>query len=213
MPLIYSNAPEVEKVAKGLIRKHHAHLEECEVRFVFRSEAAKRGGQTVLGDAKKVSGLNSFFAHRLMENYPLPTEAQLTAPTFFAIVVAKDLWDLVGKTEHEALVDSLLCRCRTQESANGLRLTLAAPEAQEFAEVVARHGMWRDSLRKLVGAAYKAHPTLFAEDAADVFTITTGGGEDEGEGVTDEGEWEDAERSIPSNGIGDKLDALAGAAD
>jgi hypothetical protein len=155
MPVTYRLAPEVESIAVDLIGKYHSHLEDVDVRYIFRSEAASRGGLVLWGDAKKVQGLTAFLIHSGEGVEALDHEDvdEVTSEPMFCLVVAEDIWRGAEPSIRQALVDHLLRRCRIEQSENGPRFVLVAPEAQEFADVLGRHGMWRDSLRKLVAAA------------------------------------------------------------
>jgi hypothetical protein len=65
MSATYRPAPSVERIAQALIGKHHHHLSDVRVDYVFRSEAAKSGGKTVMGKARKISGLNAYLAQQV----------------------------------------------------------------------------------------------------------------------------------------------------
>ncbi|MES1975846.1 MAG: putative metallopeptidase [Pseudomonadota bacterium] len=171
MPVTYKDAPTgATKTIAVLIKRYHDHLSSERVDVVFRSEAAKRVGRQVWGDARKIAGLGAFLARREDDQPdPVPGEdadAVRCAP-FFVLTVAGDVWRILDDGQREALLDHLLSYCRVEDSENGARLFIAPPEAAEFPAVVARHGLWRDEVEKLVKAASEHQPSLFAEGAFD----------------------------------------------
>ncbi len=45
----YIPAPEVEEVAKGLISRHHRHLCDAKIAYVFKKDSWNKNGKWVLG--------------------------------------------------------------------------------------------------------------------------------------------------------------------
>jgi hypothetical protein len=163
MPVTYSEAPPVQKVADKLIDSYHPALKGHRVDCLFRSEEQKTNGQVVLGTARKVAGMNAYLAQRHDELQRLPgeTEAELRCAPFFLLVIAENMWIAMDDEKRSALVDHLLSRCQVKSSENGPRLMTVAPPA-EFPDVLARHGMWRQDLEKLVRAAGPQQMDFFA---------------------------------------------------
>jgi hypothetical protein len=180
MPVTYSEAAEVRRVADELIDNYHERLKDQRVEFVFRSEEAKTNGAPVLGSARKVSGINAYLARRLDKTIkPVPGEDidALRCEPFFLLTVARSLWDTMDSERRSALVDHLLSRCQTASSENGIRLFCAGPPA-EFPDVLARHGMWRKDLVDLVRAAGPQQMDFFHIVATDDDDETDGEGEE-----------------------------------
>lgn len=156
MSVTYSPAPQVESIAGKLILKHHDHLADVGVEYVFRSEHAERHGHVVLGKARKVSGLNAFLVHR--------ATGVVSDDPFFVIEIAQDLWSVFNSTEREALIDHELSHCRTQINKEGeLQLIVVEPDVAEFNAVIERRGLWRPNLASFLKAAKAGQPTLWAE--------------------------------------------------
>lgn len=57
-------APEVREIAEDLIPRHHDHLQNVRIEYVFRDKCAKDKGRDVWGKARKVSGLNAFLSRK-----------------------------------------------------------------------------------------------------------------------------------------------------
>lgn len=153
----YSEAPQVQAIAEKLVLEHHEHLDGIEVRYVFRDEAAKEGGKTVFGKARKKSGLDAFLAAQ---------EDELEDPEdFFVIEIALDVWSVLNERQRVALVDHELAHCRTKIDEKGnLSLVIAPHDVEEFSAIVERHGLWRPDIEEFLAAANRG-ATLF-DDAA-----------------------------------------------
>lgn len=149
MTVTYSSAPEVKKIAEDLIPKHHEHLEQVQIEYVFRSEAAKEAGKTILGKARKVGGLNAF----LLANEREELDDEETV-TFFVIEIARDAWSGLTKAQRTGLVDHELTHCRTKYNDEGdLTLYVAPHDLEEFHAVVERHGLWQRDVEIFVNVA------------------------------------------------------------
>lgn len=177
MSVTYAPAPQVENIAGKLIPKHHDHLADVGVEYVFRSEHAERHGHVVLGKARKVSGLNAFLVHRARiaslnatvqagdgPKVPLQDTLATSEEPFFVIEIAQDLWAVLDSGEREALIDHELSHCRTKLNKDGEVVLFVAPhDLEEFNQVVERRGLWRKNLRSFLKAAKAGQPTLWAE--------------------------------------------------
>lgn len=171
-------APEVEKLAGKLIRKHHEHLHGVVIEFVFRSEAKNKGGRKLLGDAHLVSGREAFMVSLYRDEFDYEaafkgdaeSDGRETDETgyehlpyapFFLIEVALDEWQALEPDAQEALVDSLLCRCDVGEKG-GLRKV--EPDVVEFSAVLERHGTWNRSAEKAAKALAASLPLDWSAD-------------------------------------------------
>ncbi|GAB3429923.1 hypothetical protein GCM10027436_02490 [Actinophytocola sediminis] len=150
----YWRAPEVAKIADGLIVKHHKDLNRTDVtiRYLFRDPPAKSRGRVVLGKARKISGLYAALvglehADRLGDE---PAD-------FFVVEIAHGPW--VGMTERQrvALVDHELSHLDVELSEDDDRvLVTRGHDVEEFAAVVKRHGLWRESIAEFAAVAKSA---------------------------------------------------------
>lgn len=177
MPVTYSPAPEVDKIGRQLIAKHHPALLDERVEFVFRSEAAKSGGRTVWGKARKISGLNAFLSTRPGpveeaadelrksiakagggsvsaggKKVDVPADAETSEDQeidpYFVIELAKDVWDIITGKQRVALVDHELSHCRVAVNHAGKpALTVVAHDVEEFEAVIRRHGLWKSDVK------------------------------------------------------------------
>jgi len=130
----YIEAPEVEKIARELIPRHHSHLVEANIKYEFRTDAWLSKGRFVLGKTEKASDKLRF----------------RTGYDFF-IVVNWQAWDQMTTKERLALVDHELCHCGRglDDDFGNPSWTLEDHDFTEFASVVSRHGMWNTDLRRL----------------------------------------------------------------
>jgi len=164
----YTRAPEVEAIANRLIPRHHVHLVELghvRIDYVFRSEAARSGGRTVAGKARKVTGLSAFLA--IGDDAPegRPDEDTPEVEPFFVVEVAADVWSALTPKQRRALVDHELSHLKVRlDDEDNLALSLAAHEVEEFVAVVERHRMWRPELEDLVKAATGTQLSLLGEE-------------------------------------------------
>lgn len=152
----YFAAPDAEQIAQDLIGKHHTHLADIRVEFVFRDKASKSNGKIVLGKARKVTGLNAFVARRTEDGEDTGGEE------FFVIELAHDEWRSMSLRQKRALVDHELMHCTItfDEDTNEIKLGMRAHDIEEFADIVARHGVWKDDLAEFA-AATKEQLDLF----------------------------------------------------
>lgn len=160
-PVTYEIAEDAKPIGAELIKQFHPHLLGMSIPllYIFRSKAAESNGKTVLGKAKRVSGMNAFLAYRHLveegEDYP---------PLVFVIELAKDYWYHLTPEQRVALVDHELCHF----GPDGMR----AHDVEEFREVIDRHGLWRPDLEKmaLTMAQHQLFPNhgTFTEVLADV---------------------------------------------
>jgi len=128
----YKANKEIHDKVMELIGKGHPDLALVseEIVVIMRTKAGKRGGQVVLGAAKKVSAMANALAG---EEYK------------FVLEVAADQWEeeLTSK-QREALLDHLLCSCRCDEDGNSgeVKCYISPPDISAFRENIERYGMW-----------------------------------------------------------------------
>lgn len=172
----FTSAPEVGKIAEKVIRKvaDHANLadESVHIEYVWRDEAAKKGGRVVLATMSVVTGRNAFLARG--EQIP-----------FFVLEVAQNTWDLLDSKQREALVDHELCHCTVEWDEDGqVKLGIRGHDLEEFASIVRRHGFWKSDVSRFSEAV--AEQLTFAIDDAGQFLDSLDKPKDEGTGPTDE---------------------------
>lgn len=132
MTVEYSEATEVELLARESIEQHHPDLraEQHRIVYVFRSEAAVSNGKEVWGKARKVTGLNAFLARG--------------GQPFFVIEIAADIWKHLEPSQQRALVDHELSHCYVTDTGD---LTLLPHDIEEFGGIVHRHGLWHQDVQ------------------------------------------------------------------
>jgi hypothetical protein len=138
----YTAAFDASRIGKQLIDEVHTHLVDVRVEFVFRDKAAKSHGRTVLGRARKVTGLNAFMAREITSDVEtMPGEE------FFLIELSEEDWNEMGPAQRRALVDHELTHCVAEVEGGELKLWIRGHDLEEFAEVVDRNGLWEDNLK------------------------------------------------------------------
>lgn len=171
MPVQYSSAPEVERVAGPIIEHHHSHLRANAVKvvYLFTDKAEKKAGKVVLGTARKVTGLTAYLAEQ---------DADDPEDQFFLICIWETWWRSRSTTDAQraALVDHELCCCFSEEEVNRqlattgrILLSMVPHDITEFNDVAARHGAWQPDIDAFLKAIEESdvQPGLFDEKEAD----------------------------------------------
>lgn len=158
----YTPAPEVERIAEKLIHAHHRHLLNVPITYVWRDKATISKGNAVLGKARKLTGLPAHLVHLVRHDQP-PDEID-----FFVIEIAADYWEVLTVDQRTALVDHELCHLGVEipdGADKDLKLVVRGHDLEEFAAVVARHGLWRPHGEAFKAALKTQQPTLFDPDS------------------------------------------------
>lgn len=154
----YSPAPDVKRIAEGLIPTHHPHLTGIRVEYVYRAEAARSGGKMVWGKARKKSGLDALLA--------TPGFTVSDDLDFFVIEVAADVWGMLSMAQRAALVDHELAHCGCEQTDGGdLKLVILSHDVEEFGSILGRHGLWRPDLTEFMRAVGPEQLELFSAEA------------------------------------------------
>jgi len=164
----YRPAPEVESIARDLIRDVEAHkaLDAVRIDYVYRDQAAKSKGKIVLAKARKISGLNAFIAN-----------AEMVQRDFFVIEVAEDTWDQLDAAQQKALVDHELTHCHVEfDEAGTPQLAIRGHDLEEFSCIVQRHGLWLSSTAQFGSAV--AEQLAMAVDEATRYVEGLGDGDE-----------------------------------
>lgn len=166
MPTEYWPATEAERLGRDLIRKHHDHLSEVRVDYVFRDKASKSNGKTVFGKARKISGLQAYLA--------VPEEERRRdtfIEDFFVVELAADVWACLTDEQKVALVDHELSHCGIDVDEKSSEETLATRphDLEEFRAIVERHGLWQPDLelfaKTLAARELEEHGQTTIDDA------------------------------------------------
>lgn len=135
----YRRADEVAHIAWETIQSHHPHLEHIRIDYVWRDQAASKGGKAVLGKARKVGGLNAFLARNdgNSDDYM----------DFFVMEIAEDTWAGMDANQRKALVDHELLHMGLNDKA---QLTIIPHDCEAFNLEIVRHGLWKGDIAELV---------------------------------------------------------------
>lgn len=144
------------RIMEKLIEDHHSHLRGAKIAIAWRfGWKADADGRIKLGQAKKGSDLDRELHHN-----------------DFVILLNHERWNMANFSEEQmaALLDHELCHCQVSCDANGEPKTdeigrtvyrLRKHDVEEFRDVVARHGLWKDDLVAFAdSAAKKTHRPL-----------------------------------------------------
>lgn len=147
----WREAPQVGKVAEKIVKRHHPHLEECPIEYVFRKEHKVSKGKACLAEVKKVSGLNAYLATPAMRALTEDSQTVYQSTEFFVMEVAYDTWKGMNEKERRALIDHELCHLRYDDEED--RFFLVGHDLEEFDAIVNRHGAWRGDVERFLNAA------------------------------------------------------------
>ena len=155
----YRYAPEVEEIARDLIRAHHRHLTNVEIKYVFTDKVQRRAGKEVWGTARKIGNLAAFLAGQ---------DENDESGTFFVITITELVWNYLTPEKRRALVDHELCHCWIDLDSEETKLVLVGHDLEEFVQVIQRHGLWRDEVQKFVEVGGPMlQESLFDSEAGD----------------------------------------------
>lgn len=143
---MWREAPEVKEIADHPIPEHHQEIELWmdEIRYVFRDQAAKSKGRTVLGKAHKVGGMACYLIHSATGDL---NEFGDQAPDMLVVEIAFDAWEVLTEKQRVALVDHELCHLVIEGTETGeIVRRIKGHDVEEFQVVVERHGAWKPDL-------------------------------------------------------------------
>lgn len=154
-PIFYVDAPEVREIAEGLIPKHHQHLIDLPIRYVFRSKTRKLRGSLAYATAEVMKG-------REAVGWMTEDEVQSQYERFqnpyqiFWMEVSAQLWETLSDPQKIALIDHELCHFIIEEDDLNPepRLGIKPHDIEEFTDVVRRHGLWEPGLVEFGAAAF-----------------------------------------------------------
>jgi hypothetical protein len=138
------------RIMEELVQEHHHHLVDAKIAIAWRyGKKADADGRLWLGQAKKGSDLD-----RSLHGYD------------FVIILNFEAWNSSSFTEDmmRALMDHELTHCAVSNDSNGepkmdesgkTVYRIRKHDLEEFREVVARHGQWKEDIRAFVEAALR----------------------------------------------------------
>lgn len=129
----WREALEVAKVARELIEKHHTHLAEARILYLFREGKWSSQDRTTWGKAYKVSERDKF-----IHEYD------------FLLVINDEVWQSLDAPSRTALVDHELAHCGQKLNGNWY---IIGHDLEDFAAVVRRNGLWNENVKRYLRAA------------------------------------------------------------
>lgn len=156
MAVEYFKASEdIQERVRELVMKNHHDLVICvrEILVMFRTTAARRGGERVPGKASKVTARE---------------KALMDEEFIFMLEVAEDVWKEMTYVQQEALLDHLLMHCRATENPKTGKETykLVPPDLMVFRENIERYGMWFPSEKSRGGLRFQVVRGEESDEAA-----------------------------------------------
>ena len=130
-------AHEAERMAQPIIEQHHSHLVGARILFLLTTQERTRGLRTVLASAQKLPALQKYLSsggeHAVEEWHD------------FLILISETEWNALTREQRIALVDHELCHCWADPETGAWQLR--GHDVEEFADVIARHGLWKQDVR------------------------------------------------------------------
>jgi len=139
---VWEAGKDVKDLVLHYIANHHPSLASCDTQIavLFRTKAAKKGGQAMLGSSKRAPAILDVLGK---DTYK------------FILEIAADEWNLLSNPQQGALIDHLLCACRAveDEETGELKYSIASPDVQFYWDELTRHGDWRPRPQQEAGAS------------------------------------------------------------
>jgi hypothetical protein len=151
-PMWEQVTPDVLAMAERVINQYHEILTMFDgglnIVFVFRKEAQKAKGRSILGSVMKV-----------------PDKFKLFLDADFMIWLSKADWEGMRIEEREGLLDHELTHIQYPKGV----YTLVGHDFEEFYEVIARRGFWDERLRRIDRELATYQESLFGKTESELF--------------------------------------------
>lgn len=158
MPVTFSDAPDVEEIARELIPQYHEHLlrHACRIEYVFRSDTPKRYDHEIWGTARRISSLNAYLAGDEAD------DGEIDGSPFFCITISHPIWIRLRPEQRRALVDHELSHlwAEEDEETGETKLSILGHDLEEFRAVVQRWGLWSGDTQQMADVMRDAQATL-----------------------------------------------------
>ena len=151
----YIPAAEVQEIAEPLITAHHEALRTAPIRYLFTLKPRKHQGRLTWGSLQLVGGLHAY----------LSTE---NTETYFVMLIDHERWIALSEEQRQALVDHELCHGTMTPAGHW---ALRTHDLEEFAEVLARHGLWRKDIEGFMRQAKQM--LLFQQESPSAAAVCT----------------------------------------
>lgn len=138
----FTLAPDLERFAALLIKKHHQELLPLRIAYIYRKKDKWHGSKLVCGTARKVSSRD-----KLLHGYDAVIE------------IAKGVWDKAAPKFRTALIDHELCHLsvvvtkkKTKDGKPITKVAIRPHSIEEFVEIIERYSAYHSDLLEFVTA-------------------------------------------------------------
>ena len=125
----YRESEEIKEIAEDLINKHHDHLINKNISYLFVDPTMKSKGNSVAGKAAKVSG-----KYKAISGYD------------FVIMISEGIFRAITPGERQALVDHQLTHFFVDEND---KCSIIPHDFEGFHSVIKRNGYWEENLKRM----------------------------------------------------------------
>lgn len=132
-----TRAHDAERMAQGIIDRHHPGLRGARILYCFTTAKRTRQGMTVYATAQKLGALDRYLT--------ADTEDSDEGADFLILIGAEE-WASLSTAQKKALVDHELSHCVRDEEGNA---GIVGHDLEEFRAIVERHGLWTPSVREM----------------------------------------------------------------
>ncbi|MGV3617947.1 MAG: putative metallopeptidase [Fimbriimonas sp.] len=151
-PVVFTDAPEVLEIARGIAAEHHPHVLRHRLVCIFRSKAQRRLRREIWATATVIRGREAFLSTPKEELDRIRSEMGDEWPLdYFLVTVALDVWETLEPSQRKALVDHEL-KHFVESDDDPPMPSLQGHDLEEFVDIVDRHGLWEPSMRPFAAA-------------------------------------------------------------
>lgn len=150
-PTVIEKARSAEAIAARYIKPYHPHLIEAKILYLFTSKAMNSRGKTIAAKAYKFGDRERFLSSFIDNS---EESAGVDAGYDFLMLISRPVWDAVSEPIHRYIVDHELSHFgrKYNEQTEEWSWTLRAHDVEDFASVIARHGLVTPDLNEMYAA-------------------------------------------------------------
>jgi len=144
VPTQLDPAETVREMAKGIIAKHHSHLANCNIAYLYTNKPMARRGKIAIATAEKCSP-----KAKALTLYNHPDDE----PFDFVVTVSYGAWNRLTDKQKLAVLDHELTHCFVEENEEGEVLhKILGHDFEDFHAILSRHGLYLEDLQAIKNA-------------------------------------------------------------